>query len=79
MRYNLYACLILLAFSTMYLWVPDNKARVIFNIGIGLSLSDITDRFLFDCTKWQNDDWIMICLTILITAYQYVRSTYKNV
>lgn len=75
LRYNLYAGLIFLAFTTLYLWITDIRARVIFNIGIGLSVSDIADRLLFDCTKWQSDDWVMIGLTILYSWHQWSKNS----
>lgn len=49
------------------------------NIGLGFSVSDVIDRWLFDTNQFTKSDILMITLTLIICYIEYyVRKRYRN-
>lgn len=73
LRMNLYSILILLCFVFSNMKVRTweiNHIKFVIGIGLGLSISDVIDRLLFDITRFQTDDIIMVIFTLLISALE---------
>lgn len=73
LRMNIYSCIILSCFYLASLNNSDKRVKLILDIGIGLSLSDVIDRLLFDITTFNANDYVLIVLTLLISIYNYAR------
>ena len=71
LRMNLIACILLAAFVLLNKYATNKKLVFIFDIGLGMSISDVVDRLYFDVTKFQKTDIIMICLTVLFAFVKY--------
>ena len=73
LRMNLIALMCFFAFSSIYLWVEDRRAKMISGIAITLSIGDILDRFLFDCTSWQINDWFIMSFAVCFAFIEYFK------
>lgn len=71
LRTNIYAVLFALV---LYIARVNSKGilRFILSVGIGFSVADVIDRLIFDVTVFNKADILMIILTIIISAYNYV-------
>ncbi len=75
LRMNLYSVLIFLAFVSCRMGTNTKLVNTIFDVGIGVSVSDIIDRVYFDVTKFQWSDLVMLSITIILAIFDnYVRT-----
>jgi len=74
LRMNLYSVLIGGLFYTLTLKQSYPKLeRFVLEIGVGLSMSDIIDRLVFDVTKFTNSDYFMIFATLVFATIDFNR------
>lgn len=69
-RFNIYALILLAGFS-INLMDHTRFSKFVISIGIGLCISDVLDRFVFDNTSFQWNDITMIILTLITSYYKY--------
>jgi len=77
LRTNIYSIMFALAMFIALLGTYNSLLRLILSVGIGLSVSDVIDRVLFDITTFNTSDLIMIFITLTISTYDYVRNRNK--
>lgn len=71
LRMNLYASFIFLCFLLLKNLSENKILKFIFDIGLGLSVSDIVDRLWFKVYEFRTNDVIAILLTILFAIVDY--------
>lgn len=75
-RFNIYAMVMVFCFIlTMAKLSP--WCKFILSIGIGICVSDVLDRFVFDVTIFQWNDIVMLVLTILLSYKKHIYAS-KN-
>lgn len=71
LKINIYGICIALCFGLLNMYVTKKKERFIINIGAGLAISNVVDRFFYDVNTFTKSDTIMIILTVIFAIYDY--------
>ncbi len=73
LRTNIYAIIFALSLTLARIDTIGVQ-RLILSIGIGLSVSDVIDRLVFNSNVFNYSDIFMIIITVSISIYDYVRN-----
>lgn len=76
-RFNCYSVIITICFMLTRM-KTNHYTWFILDIGVGIVLSDVLDRFVFDVTKFQFNDITMILLTIATSYYKFLLNVRKR-
>lgn len=72
LRTNISAIVVMLCFYSVKI-EKTPVTNLIANLGIGFSVSDVIDRWVFDVNQFTKSDVLMIIITIGFSSYNYVR------
>ncbi len=73
LRTNIYAVIFALSLTLARIG-KEGVLRFILSIGIGLSISDVIDRLVFNSNIFNYSDILMIITTVSIAFYEYVKN-----